>query len=176
MSVELLLTTGCALGAGFKWVYEYSEKLKWEKNKFLLEQIEKFQSQESTQIVQKCLDWNGFTLNYNGISFKVDDESLIQALKTHNIKHKFNQEEVILRKLFDEYFDNLTKFVILSKSKLISEKNLILFLEYWFDILSGDSKNKDREYIEQLHTYLTYYDYLHLYNFLLKNTQNKQHV
>lgn len=173
MEIELLITAGCALGTGLKWVYEYSEKLKWDKNKFLLEQIEKFQNQESTKIVQKCLDWNGFTLNYDGKSFRVNDEFLIESLKTHNFKHKFTHEEVIMRKLFDEYFDNLTKFVIFTKSNLIYEKNLILFLEYWFDILSGDAKNKDREYVEQLHTYLKFYDYTHLYNFLIKNTQNK---
>ena len=40
---------------------------------------------------------------------------------SYNVKHSFNSTEVIIRKLFDEYLDNLTKFIILSKSKLIEE-------------------------------------------------------
>jgi hypothetical protein len=172
MDIEVILSVGGGLAAGFKWIYEYSEKLKWDKNKFLLEQIEKFENHESTQSVQRCLDWNSITVTYMGSTFKVNDDILYEALQTHNIKHKFTTEEVLIRKMFDEYFDNLTRLVILSKSKLISEENLILFLEYWFDILSGYVHNKKRNNTEQIHNYLQFYGYLHLYNFLIKNTQN----
>jgi len=173
MDTGLMVTIGGGLAASFKWVYEYSGKIKWDKNKFLLEQVEKFQSLETTQLAQKCLDWNSATIVYGGQTIKFNDETLIDALKTHNVKHSFSSSEVAIRKIFDEYFDGLTKLVILSKSKLISEENLILFLEYWFDILSGDAHNKKRDLVEQIHLYLNFYGYSNLLNFLIKNTQNK---
>jgi len=173
MDTGLMVTIGGGLAASFKWIYEYSEKIKWDKNKFLLEQIEKFQSLETTQLAQKCLDWNSASITYEGVIIKFNDETLIDALETHNIKHSFSKEEVKLRKIFDEYFDGLTKLVILSKSKLISKENLILFLEYWFDILSGYANNKKRELVEQIHNYLTFYGYTNLLNFIINNIQNK---
>jgi hypothetical protein len=173
MNIELIIATGGAVATGLKWVYEYTEKRKWEKNKFLLEQVEKFQNLETTICAEKCLDWNSATITYGSRDIKFDDKVLFDALTTHDKKHKFNQDEVTIRKIFDNYFDNLTKLIILSKSKIISEKNLILFLEYWFDILSGDSHSKNRELVEQIHSYLNFYGYTHLYDFLIYNTQNK---
>ena len=173
MNLELLLSIVGGLVASFKWIYEYSELRKWNKNKFLLEEVDKFMALESTKCIHIILDWNAASIVYEGEKIKFNDKIIMDALQTHNIKHSFKPDEVIIRKLFDEYFDNLTKFVILSKSKLITEDNLILFLEYWFDILSGDSHSKDRELIEQIHTYLDFYGYQHLFEFLVNNTQNK---
>ena len=169
MEIELII----AAVAGLKWVYEYTEQRKWEKNKFLLDEVEKFMSLESTKCVHKILDWNSANIFYEGEKIKFNDKILLDALQTHNVKHSFNSTEVVIRKLFDEYLDNLTKFIILSKSKLIEEKNLVLFLEYWFDILSGDSHSKDRELVEQFHKYMDFYNYKNLYIFLIRNTQNK---
>ena len=168
MKIELLISIAGGLAATSKWIYEYSNKLKWEKNKFLLEQIEKFESLESTQFVQKCLDWNSITISHNGEMLKINDEDLLNSLQTHNKKHKFTPDEVLLRKMFDDYFDNLTRLVLLSKTKLISEDNLILFLEYWFEILSGNKKNKDKKIIEQIHNYMSFYGYKTLLEFILK--------
>ncbi len=173
MNVELLLSVVGVLTASFKWVYEYSEKLKWDKNRFLLDKIERLQSLDSTKCAQKCLDWNSATISFQDEKIKINDFILVEALQTHNIKHRFGHDEVILRKIFDEYFDELTKLVILSKSNLISKKNLILFMDYWFKILSGESNNKKTDVVKQIHIYLNFYGYDHLYNFLIENKNKK---
>lgn len=168
MTLDYTIAILTALAAAFKWLYEYSQKLKWEKNKFLLEQLEKFQSQETTQVMEKLLDWNFISVTIKGSTYKVNDAMLFEALQTHNNKHSFSQTEVALRKTFDDYFDNLTKMILLCKSKLISEKNFKLFYEYWLNILSGRKQSKSRELKEQIHNYLDFYGYDHLLQFIKK--------
>ena len=167
MKIELIISIVGGLTAASKWIYEYSNKLKWDKNKFLLEQIENFENKESTKIAETLLDWNGTEITIEGKSFYVDDKLLLDALTTHDLKNKFSTEEFLIRGVFDEYFDNLTRLVILSKTKLISEDNLILFLEYWFEILSGQKENKDKKVLEQIERYLDFYGYNTLLEFIL---------
>ena len=166
MSIEIILAVFGALTAVFKWVFEYSNKLKWEKNKFLLEEIEKFSSIESTKNAQKILDWNSIIIKINDDHILVNDEILFESMQTHDSKHKFSSEEVKLRGLFDEYFDNLTKMVLMCKTGMIPENNFRLFMKYWFKILSGDSKNKSSKILIQIRKYLDFYGYNDLLNFI----------
>ena len=39
MTIEEKITLGVAVITGAKWVYEYSKKITWEKNKFLMENM-----------------------------------------------------------------------------------------------------------------------------------------
>lgn len=166
MKIELILSIAGALCAAFKWVYEYSRKLKWEMNVFLLEQIEKFRSLESTRAMEKILDWNSAYVSFQNERMLVNDSMLEGAFKTHNIKHTFTKEEVKLRSIFDEYFDNLTKLIFMTKVGLADKKNLILFLEYWFRILSGISKSKSKEVLNEMWKYMEYYGYVDLIQFM----------
>lgn len=172
MSIELILSLVGALAASFKWIYEYARKSKWERNAFLIGQIEKFQDLESTQTMEKILDWNSVTLILDGREFFIDDYMLLEALKTHDVKHKFSKGESRLRGIFDDYFDNLTKFIFMSEVGLIDRENLTLFLEYWFKILSGESKSKSVKIVEAIRNYLEFYGYETLIEFLddYKNT------
>lgn len=166
MSIEIILAIFGALAAAFKWVFEYSNKLKWEKNKFLLEEIEKFSHIQSTKNAQKILDWNSITIILNEEIVYVNDEILFESMQTHNLKHKFSKDEVKIRGLFDEYFDNLTKMVLMCKTGMIPENNFRLFMKYWFNIISGDSKNKSSKSLDQIRKYLNFYGYKDLINFI----------
>lgn len=155
------------LAAAFKWIYEYSQQRKFERNKFLLERIEKFYQIEEVQLVQKLLDWNSITITYDGKEYVITDEILSNALVTHNRKSKFTPTEVMIRKIFDIYFDELKELIILRDCGLIDHTNLKRFLEYWIDILSGDKKNKPKDFIDTLHTYLDFYGYDDVLEFVL---------
>ncbi len=99
---------------------------------------------------------------------KVDDDILFEALQTHNVKTSYTPEEVALRKIFDEYFDDLNEFRLLSETGLISEKNYRLFMKYWFEILTGKKSNKPKKVLSQIEIYLKYYGYGDLYVFMNK--------
>lgn len=166
---NLLVIT--SLGTAIKWIWEYSMVRKFEKNKFLLEKIEQFNSLESTQKVHKLLDWNSLKLEINSELILINDEILRLSLITHDKKHSFDSQEVYLRRIFDEYFDNLGKLIILSDTGLVDKKNLRKFLKYWISILNGSLNNKPKDLIETIHTYLEFYGYTDVLKFIkLKKT------
>jgi hypothetical protein len=166
MTIEEKLTLGIAVITGVKWVYEYTKKLTWDKNKFLLERYEKFKSKESTKAMQLLLDWNKITITLNSESMRVDDNMLWESFQTHDIKTTFTKDEASLRKLFDEYLDDLNEFRLLSETGLISEKNYRLFMKYWFDILTGKKSNKPKKVLSQIESYMKYYGYNDLFVFM----------
>jgi len=155
-----------AIITSIKWVYEYSNKLKWEKNKFLLERLKLFFQDKNTKNVQLILDWNKIKINYNEEIILVDDDILYEALQTHDVKHKFNSTEIFLRNSFDEYFDKLTEFVILAESGMISKKKLRTFLKYRIYILSSKKNSKNNKMINQFKVYMTFYGYEKLFSFI----------
>ena len=108
------------------------------------------------------LDWNKCKIDGETIT----DEILISSLETHNNRSTFTLTESKIRSLFDEYFDNLNKLIVLCETGLVDEKNLRIYLKYWFDIISGDKRNKPKEFITKLHSYLDFYDYDKVLTFL----------
>lgn len=167
MEISLIVTVIAGIFTAGKWVYEYSEKIKWEKNKFLLEELEKFHNNEANQTAEIMLDWNGTDITVNEKSIYVDDKILYDALQTHDVKHKFSTNEFLIRGVFDEYFDNMTKLIFMSKAKLIKKENLIMFMEYWFRIIKGNKTSKTQELVKQINNYLVFYGYDDLYEFIL---------
>jgi len=166
MEISILITSTIAIVTGAKWVYEYTEKINWEKNKFLLEQLEDFHNLETTKTMEKLLDWNGCRIKINDELVHISDENLISAFSTHDVKHKFTKDEYFLRNLFDEYFNNLTKLIFMSKTGLVKKKNLIIFMEYWFKIISGRTNKKSPELSNQIKKYLKFYEFDILVDFL----------
>lgn len=159
-----------AIITGAKWVYEYSNKLKWDKNKFLLDRLEVFFKDKNTQNIEMVLDWNKIKIESDGVEYKINDDILFEALQTHDIKHSFDSTELYLRGAFDDYFDKLTEFIILAESGMISKKNLRKFLHYWIDILNGKKKSKSKKLVNQFSKYLEFYGYNKLKKFIEKNS------
>lgn len=151
-----------------KGVYEYSQKRRFEKNLFLHEQINKFFSIEEVQVAHRLLDWNATKIHYNGIDYYFDDASILAGVQTQEKKNKFNEKEVVIRKVFDRYFDELNHLIILKDCNLIDESNLRRFLKYWIDILKGEKRNKPEIVITSILQYLDYYDYKDVKKFILK--------
>jgi hypothetical protein len=162
-SVLLLGTFAAAKG-----VYEYSQKRKFEKNLFLHEQMNKFFAIEEVIVVHRLLDWNATKIQYNGIDYYFDDASILAGIQTHDRKNKFNEKEVVVRKVFDRYFDELNHLIILKDCNLIDESNLRKFLRYWIDILKGNKRNKPEIVITSILQYLDFYDYKDVKKFILK--------
>lgn len=157
-----------AIITSMKWVYEYSNKLNWDRNKFLIDRLESFMNDKNTQNVQMMLDWNRINIYDGDIKYEIDDQILFEALQTHDEKNSFDKTELYIRKAFDEYLDGLTEFVILSESKMVNEKNLRSFLSYWIKILNGQKKNKPKKLSNQFSKYLEFYEFDKLKKFINK--------
>ena len=159
-------TTLTALLAGFKWIWEYSKKRKFEKNRYLVEQIETFQSKDYVKNVEKILDWNKFKLTVGQETMLIDDSIVIEALITHDKKSTYTEQEFYIREIFDKYFDEINKFIILAECGLIDKSNLKKLLGYWFDIISGKQTSKSEEFTQSLIGYLNFYGYKEVLKFL----------
>jgi hypothetical protein len=153
-----------------KWVYEYTNKLKWDKNKFLLDRLESFFKDKNTQNIELVLDWNKIKIEWEGTEYKINDDILFEALQTHDVKHSFDNTELYLRGAFDDYFDKLTEFIILAESGMISKNNLRKFLQYWINILNGKKKSKSKKLVDQFSKYLEFYGYDKLKKFIEKDS------
>ena len=168
MNVELLVGVGGMLGASFKWVYEYSKSLKWQKNKFLIEQLDSFKQLESTKAMETILDWNAAKVTFEDKKIYVNDDLLKESLYTHDIKKKFTTDEFVIRDIIDSYFDSLTRFVLFCEHGLVPKESLILQMNYWFNILKGNtSKSKSREIVEMFDKYMEYYGWCSKPQFIL---------
>jgi len=169
MNIELVITTAIAGSALIQWLYEYSQKLKWDKNVYLVDKLDEFQSKDSTKLMQMVLDWNAIRVDLNGKQKTITDNILIGAFETHDKRDDFTELEAELRPIFDEYFDNLNRFVFLAKTKIVSEKHLRKILGYWFNILSGKSETKPKELVDAIENYLEFYGYSELKQFMKNN-------
>jgi hypothetical protein len=118
--------------------------------------------------VNKLLDWNSIKIKYNEIEYKINDKILIEALITHNLKSEFSPTEVMIRNLFDFYFDKLNELIILRDCGLVDEKNLRRFLKYWISIMNGSKNSKSKILISRIENYLIFYGYTDVHKFLFK--------
>lgn len=151
-----------------KWVYEYSRKLRWDKSRFLLERIEDLMERESTQQVHLMLDWNVLDLEIDGRKLRIDDTFLFEALQTHDKKHSFTKDEMKIREIFDEYFDGLTEFLILSECGLVNSNDMRKFLNYWIQLLNGERSGKPEKLKSQMDSYMLFYGFDKLHRFIQK--------
>jgi hypothetical protein len=158
-TLDIVITVGGALAAVFKWTFENSKKLKWEQNRFLLEELDKFQSLESTTVMEKLLDWNKASVTISGETIRYNDKDLYEAFSTHDVKHTFTRSEVLMRQVFDDYFDGLTRLFIMAETGLIDKNNLKKFLSYWLEIINGQRSAKSMELRIQIKNYLSFYSY-----------------
>lgn len=169
MTISEQFTVISGIAAASKWIYEYVKKIKWEKNKFLLERIDSFKEKDSVKNMQLLLDWNEILIDFDGKKKLINDDDLIEALTTHDIKNSFTDTEVRLRGIFDSYFDNFYELVLLSEIGLVEEKNLRVLLNYWIEIIDGRKNNKPDEFVFKIKNYMRFYGYNSLLDFIEKN-------
>jgi len=141
-----------------KAIIEYRKSQLWKESEFLSKEAKDFFSDEKVKTVLTLLDWNVRKIMINGKEVRINDQFLIEALKTHNKKSKFSIEEAYIRDLFDNFFDKLSYFNIHCKNGLVTEEKVFNYFEYYFNILIT-TERKPAEFIRTINSYLEYYDY-----------------
>lgn len=156
-----------------KATIEYRKSQLWKESEFLSKEAKDFFSDEKVKVVLTLLDWNSRIIKINEKDFKVNDDFMIEALKTHNKKSKFSLEEAYLRDTFDNFFDKLSQFNIHCKNGLVSEQKVFNYFEYYFNILVT-SERKSKEFQRTIDNYLLYYDYTNVRELLDKYKKSKR--
>jgi hypothetical protein len=156
-----------------KAIIEYRKTQLWKESEFLSKEIKEFFSDERVKVVLTLLDWNARKIMINGQEVKVNDDYMIEALKTHNQKSRFSIEEAHIRDLFDNFFDKLAYFNIHCKNGLVSEKKIFNYFDYYFNILTT-TERKDWNFIKTIDNYIDYYDYTNVRELLDKYKKEKR--
>jgi hypothetical protein len=156
-----------------KAIIEYRKTQLWKESEFLSKEIKEFFSDERVKVVLTLLDWNARKIMINGQEVKVNDDYMIEALKTHNQKSRFSIEEAHIRDLFDNFFDKLAYFNIHCKNGLVSEKKIFNYFDYYFNILTT-TERKDWNFIKTIDNYIDNYDYSNVRELLDKYKKEKR--
>jgi hypothetical protein len=147
-----------AIFSFIKAIVEYRKSQLWKESEFLSKEAKEFFSDDDIKTVLTLLDWNARKIAIGEKEVRVDDDFMLEALKTHNKKSKFSIEEAHIRDLFDNFFDKLSYFNIHCKNGLVSEKKVYNYFEYYFEILVTNER-KSPDFIRTINSYLTYYEY-----------------
>ena len=133
-----------------------------------MEKYEEFKNKNSTKAMHLSLDYNRITINWEDDQISMDDDLFFDSLDLHTERNVFTITEISLRRMFDEYFDNLNEFRLLVETGLISEKNFRTYMSYWFDIIIGKKNSKSEKLVEKIKKYMYFYGFEELYEFIKK--------
>jgi hypothetical protein len=171
MSIDLEL--GIKIGAFIislliliKGIYEYTIAQKWKKAEFLSKEIKEFFNDFEIKRALILLDWNEneIPLKPNEMEgktiLKIDDNLIISSLFTHKQREKSEKENILLKGIFDVFFDRLNMFENYIEAGLIKTKDLKPYLIYWINILADPmNERKKKEVRAQIWKYIDEYGY-----------------
>ena len=156
-----------------KAIVEYRKSQLWKESEFLSKEAKEFFSDDRIKTVLTLLDWNARKISIGGKEVRIDDDFMLEALKTHNKKSRFSIEEAHIRDLFDNFFDKLSYFNIHCKNGLVSEKKVFNYFEYYFNILTTIER-KSSDFIRTIDSYIDYYDYTNIKELLESYKKRKR--
>lgn len=159
MNLELLLTIFFFIVGGIKWLYEYIKKTNWDKTKFLSEKMDVFYSDEKIKTILTLLDYNVVTIKIGNEEVFITDNKVMEALITHDLQNTFTDDQKKIRDLFDHFFNELSKLQIYIDTKLVRKKDVLIYLNYYLDILTRKNKTKSKIYIKTLIRYIEFYNF-----------------
>lgn len=149
-----------------KGIKEYRKAQKWKKLEFVSKEIKEFFNEPEIKRAMLLLDWNSNSFDVyiakekQEMALNFTDKDILGALMTHEERFAFTEKEVILKRIFDAFFEHLTMFENYIETGLIETKDLAPYLSYWIKILADSNNNrKSVEIKTQLWKYVDYYGY-----------------
>ena len=148
------ITIFCTIIAFIIALFQYRKTQKWKRSEFVYQLITDFKNDFNVRRGLLILDWNRvpLPLKDNEIKdekfFLYDDEMLISALRFHLNKEEFegfNQKDLIIRLILDDFFDKLGMFNIYIKKGLIKKNDIVSYLSYWIEIIA-DNNNTSKSF------------------------------
>jgi hypothetical protein len=159
--LTLILATAGGAFALWRWTIDQ----KWRRVQHAQSLIEKFHEQENTIKAFEILDTVGeveFEPNNNSRrkeTIDITDEFLIGALSTFDQKNENDDSELIVRSIFDYFFEDLSAFQSHIEADLIKIQDIQPYLEYWMGELTGRGRVRGSEFAQQAAKFLKYFGY-----------------
>jgi hypothetical protein len=146
---------------------QYVRAQLWKRAEFVAKEIKEFESKRDVQMTMQMLDWNlrEFKLfpekKPGEQKVLITDEILSSALVPHEERiGGFNEVEVCIRDIFDQFLDGLERFEHFIESGLVTHKEFYPYLIYWIKIIGDrNSGRKPPEFYDSFWKYLDSYGY-----------------
>jgi predicted nucleotidyltransferase len=161
---ELCALILAAAGGGFA-LWRWTVDQKWRRVQHAQSLVEKFLEKRNTSNAFEILDTIGEVeceTKYNlekKETVDITDKFLIGALSTFDQKTENDDNEIIARDIFDDFFDDLGTFQSHIDTKLIKLKDIKPYLEYWIQELTGHERVHNVDFGNQVAKYLDFFGY-----------------
>lgn len=175
LDLDLTIKAVAVLVSSFvliKGICEYKKAQQWKKLEFVSKEMKDFFNDFNTKRALILLDWNSNTLQTlkneveNKEEFYFDDDIILKALKTHKEINAFTDEEVVIKKLFDDLFDKISTFESYIQTGLINTEDVLPYLNYYINILANPkNERKSKEVRDKIWAYVAEYEYVNVRNF-----------
>jgi hypothetical protein len=159
---ELLVLIVATIGGAFA-LWRWMVDQKWRRVQHAQSLVEKFLEKRNTIKAFEILDTIGevecaskYDVKKNE-TINITDEFLIGALSTFDQKKENDESEIIIRDIFDDFFDDLSTFQGHIESGLIKLQDIKPYLEYWMSELAGHGRIRGTDFADQVGRYLNYF-------------------
>jgi predicted nucleotidyltransferase len=161
---ELLPIILATAGGGFA-LWRWTVDQKWRRVQHAQSLVEKFLDKRNTIKAFEILDTIGevecesmYNLGKKE-TINITDKFLIGALSTFDQRTENDDNEIIVRDIFDDFFDDLGTFQSHIDTKLIKLKDIKPYLEYWIQELTGHGRVHNVKFGNQVAKYLDFFGY-----------------
>jgi hypothetical protein len=161
---ELLALIVATIGGAFA-LWRWMVDQKWRRVQHAQSLVEKFLEKRNTIKAFEILDTIGdveCTSKYDAKkkeTIDITDEFLIGALSTFDQKKENDESEIVIRDIFDDFFDDLSTFQGHIESGLIKLQDIRPYLEYWMGELGGHGRVRSTDFADQVARYLNYFGF-----------------
>jgi hypothetical protein len=159
---ELLVLIVATIGGAFA-LWRWMVDQKWRRVQHAQSLVEKFLEKKNTIKAFEILDTIGDVECVSKYDAKrketinITDEFLIGALSTFDQKKENDESEIIMRDIFDDFFDDLSTFQGHIESGLIKLQDIKPYLEYWMSELGGHGRIRSTDFADQVARCLNYF-------------------
>ena len=162
---ELLALLLAAVGGVFA-LWRWMVDQRWRRVPYAQSRIKEFREKKNTikafeilDLVDEELEFEPLNNSGNAEKIAITDEFLVGALSTFDQKEVNDDKEVIVRRIFDEFFEDLGNFQSDIDAKLIKAEDIKPYLEYWMGELTGRGLIYNAKFAKQVARYLAFFKY-----------------
>jgi hypothetical protein len=156
---------------------QYKKAQQWKRREYISAQMEKFMADRDVLLSMQMLDWieRDLTLK-SGKPFKLTQHSLHRILASESVSNTitFTPEEAELRDSFSRFLDWLQQFENDIASKLVSQGELGIYLQYWLEKMLKVSDRHNEQTTKVISHFIRNYGYDGILSLSNRYLQDKQ--
>jgi hypothetical protein len=126
-------------------IYQYRIGQRWKKQEFIVKEVKEFRNDEINKLAMTLLDYKNPVIMVTNlysvedklpkIQIRLDEAAFIKAIRIRKEgDEEFTDQEKIVRKVFDHFFENLAMFNHHIDAGIININDVKPYLLYWVSL------------------------------------------